>query len=147
LNKTYLIVISPDCEITPNSLFHYLVSLGLQITIKQTCFGVFIEGEKEELDKAINKVIELEPNKLFIKERGYPIGDSRICRMKQKGGPRPGLLQLEAEYQILPFISDAMSEAQPKIKVRRKKKRVHVREIMNILNAEKDTLKNYTQNR
>ncbi len=136
MNKTYLIVISPDCNLTSKALFYYIVGLGLQITVKETCFGVFIEGEKEEVEKAVEKTMKLEPNKLFIKERGYPIWDSRICRMKQKSGPRPGFLQLEAEYKILPIISEAIREAKPEIKLKEKKKRVKVEEIVNILNAE-----------
>jgi len=135
LNKTYLIVISPDCDLTPNALFYSLVRLGLPIVVKEACFGVLIEGEKKEVEKAIKKAMELEPNKLFIKERGYPVWDPRICRMKQKGGPRPGFLQLEAEYEILPIISKAMREARPEIKPQEKKKRVKPDEIVKILDS------------
>ncbi len=138
MKKTYLIVVSPDCDLTPKALFYSLVRLGLPITVKEACFGVLVEGEKGEVEKAIKKAIELEPNKLFVKERGYPIWDSRICRMKQKGGPRPGFLQLEAEYEILPIVSEAIREAKPEIKLQEKKKRIMPDEIVKVLNTTKN---------
>ncbi len=134
MRKTYLIVISPDSELNPSALFYSLIRLGLPIVVKEACFGILIEGEKEEVEKAIEKAKELEPNKLFIKERGYKVWDSRICRMKQKGGPRPGFLQLEAEYEILPIISEAMKKTKPEIKIQ-EKKRVRPDEILKIVES------------
>ena len=134
MKKTYLIVTSPDCDLTPSALFYSLIRLGLPIVAKEACFGVLIEGEKEEVEKAIKKVMELEPNKLFIKERGHPIWDPRVCRMKQRGGPRPGFLQLEAEYEILPIISEAMKKAKPEIKPK-ERKRVKPDEILKIVES------------
>ena len=134
MRKTYLIVISPDCDLTPSALFYSLIRLGLPIVVKEACFGVLVEGEKEEVEKAIKSAIELEPNKLFIKERGYKVWDPRICRMKQRGGPRPGFLQLEAEYEILPIVSEAMKKAKPEIKIQ-EKKRVRPDEILKIVES------------
>lgn len=134
LKKTYYIIISPNSNLPPNALFYNLMQLGLQITIKETCSGVLIEGEEKEVEKAITKAKKLDPDKIFIKERGYPIWDQRICRMKIKGGPRPGFLQLEAEYKLLPLISEAIKKVKPEIKSREKKKKAKIEEIKSIIN-------------
>lgn len=133
MKKTYLIVVSPDSELTPKALFYNMARVGLPVAIKETCFGILVEGEKEEVEIAIKKAMELDSNKIFVKERGYPIWDSRICRMKQKGGPRPGFLQLEAEYGILPIVSEAVREAKPEIKPQAKRKRIMPSEIVEVI--------------
>jgi putative methanogenesis marker protein 6 len=48
------------------------------------------------------------PHKIFVKERGYPPGDSRRCRADRGGGPRPGFHQLKYEIELLPDISKGL---------------------------------------
>jgi len=109
--KTVMVVISPDCKITPKELFHYTVMLGLPVTVKETCYGVLIEGKEGIVDEALTKILEYyDSYSLFVKERGFPIGDLRVCRFKLKSGPRPGFHQLNGEYRLLPLISKALKE-------------------------------------
>lgn len=108
MKKTFMIVINPDSELSPEKLFDEVLSLNADISAKCTCFGLLVEGEEEEVSKVLNYVRKKYPHDVFIKLRGYPINDRRVCRAHRGGGPRPGFYQLDAEYRLLPLIADAL---------------------------------------
>jgi len=106
--KSKVIVLAEDSKTSPSRLFRYLNSLEYDINVKETCFGAFIEGADDVVDEVVNLVRNLEKNKIFCKDRGFPIWDQRRCRAFRKGGPREGFHQLEAEQKILDRISRAL---------------------------------------
>ena len=108
--KTKVIVLSEDAKTSPSRLFRFLNSLNYNIKVKETCFGAYIEGEDEVVDEVANIVRNLEKNKIFCKDRGYPIWDKRVCRAYRGGGPRFGFHQLEAEQRTLELISKGLDE-------------------------------------
>ncbi|HIQ32728.1 MAG TPA: methanogenesis marker 6 protein [Methanothermococcus okinawensis] len=108
--KTKVIVLSEDARTSPAKLFRFLNSLDYDIKVKETCFGAYIEGEEEVVDKVANIVRNLERNKIFCKDRGFPIWDKRVCRAFRGGGPRFGFHQLEAEQRILEWVSKGLEE-------------------------------------
>ncbi|MGC9444485.1 MAG: DUF2102 domain-containing protein [Candidatus Methanospirareceae archaeon] len=116
--ETRVILISPDSEITPAQVKSRILALLSEtsklsdegIRVKETCFGVFVEGEGKKLRRIVEEVRKMDPNGIFSKPRGFPIGDSRICRATRKGGPRPGFHQLELEYQLLPKVRQALDK-------------------------------------
>ncbi|RLF21665.1 MAG: methanogenesis marker 6 protein [Thermoprotei archaeon] len=108
MKSTYIIVINPDSELSPEQLFNEVLELNADVAVKCTCFGVMIEGEEEETSKVISHVRRRYPYDVFVKLRGYPINDKRVCRAYRGGGPRPGFHQLEAEFRLLPLISEAL---------------------------------------
>lgn len=108
MRKTFVIAINPNSELSPEKLFDEVLSVNANILAKCTCFGVLIEGEEEEVSKVLKYVRERHPYDTFIKLRGYPINDKRVCRVYRGGGPRPGFHQLDAEYRLLPLIADAL---------------------------------------
>ncbi|MEM0241288.1 MAG: methanogenesis marker 6 protein [Candidatus Nezhaarchaeales archaeon] len=110
MKKTFVIVINPSSELSPEKLFDEVLSVSADISAKCTCFGVLIEGEEEEVTKILKYVREKYPYDTFIKLRGYSINDRRICRAHRGGGPRPGFHQLDAEYRLLPLIAEALKE-------------------------------------
>jgi len=110
LKKTYIIVVNPSSELSPDKLFNEILNLSADVTAKCTCFGVMVEGEEEELSKVLKYVREKYPYDVFIKLRGYPINDRRVCRAFRGGGPRPGFYQLDAEYRLLPLIAEALRD-------------------------------------
>jgi len=112
--KTKVIVLSEDSKTSPSKLFRYLNSLDYNIKVKETCFGAYIEGEDDLVDKIANDVRNLEKNKIFCKDRGFPIWDERRCRAFRKGGPREGFHQLEAEQKALELISKGLDEFEKK---------------------------------
>jgi putative methanogenesis marker protein 6 len=108
--KSKVIVLSEDAKTSPSKLFRFLNSLDYNIRVKETCFGAMIEGEDDIIDKIAHIVRNLEENKIFCKDRGFPIWDERRCRAFRKGGPREGFHQLEAEQKTLELISKGLEE-------------------------------------
>ena len=85
-------------------------SLNLEITVKETCYGAMVEGSKEDVRKALAAVRKLDPDRIFTKVRGFPIGDIRRCRAHH--GSRPGFTQLEKEWECLKLVDKGVSAAE-----------------------------------
>ncbi len=116
--ETRVILISPDSEITPGQVKSKILAMMSEdasmadagIRVKETCFGALVEGEEKKVREIVDAVREMDPNGVFSKPRGFPIGDHRICRATRKGGARPGFHQLELEYQLLPKVRKALDK-------------------------------------
>ncbi|HUV02810.1 MAG TPA: methanogenesis marker protein 6 [Desulfobacteria bacterium] len=121
--ETRVILIAPDSEITPGQLKSKILSIisddarltGSGVLVKETCYGALVEGEAKRIKEIAEEVRKMDPNGIFSKPRGFPIGDQRICRATRKGGPRPGFHQLELEYQLLPKVRGALNKLGKKI--------------------------------
>lgn len=125
--ETRVIMISPDSEVTAAEVKSKILMLMSEesgeenrndIIVKDTCYGVLVEGEEKKVRAIVEGVREMDRNGIFSKQRGFPIGDQRICRATRKGGPRPGFHQLELEYILLPKVREALD------KIEKKEKRV-----------------------
>ena len=68
-------------------------------------------GQEEEVDRIIAEVRKLDPNHIFVKDRGFPPGDARRCRATL-GGARPGFNGIEFEMTILPYISNGLEKTE-----------------------------------
>ena len=116
--ETRLILISPDSEITPNQVKSKILTrisedkslASVDIRVKETCFGVLVEGEEKKIREIVEEVRKMDKNGIFSKPRGFPIGDSRVCRATRRGGPRPGFHQLELECGLLPKVRKALDK-------------------------------------
>lgn len=126
-----MIVLGSGCFISTKELVTELQMLELPINIRLTCYGAHINGEKEYVLEAVKKARELDLNHIFIKKRGFPVGDPRRCRAKRKGA-REGFHQLQAEYELLPHVSYAL-EHMKRVEVTRPK-RVSVDEFKDVMN-------------
>ncbi|MDH7508869.1 MAG: methanogenesis marker 6 protein [Methanomassiliicoccales archaeon] len=120
-NETRMIVIAPSSEITPDQIVRFLLSLGKNITVKETCYGAMIEGKKEDVQLAIREVRKLDPNRIYSKLRGFPVGDQRRCRALH--GSRPGFTQLEKEWEMLSLIEKGLCAAERNERVSERKKK------------------------
>jgi putative methanogenesis marker protein 6 len=116
--ETRMIVISPSSSVTPDQITRLLHNSGLEITIKETCYGAMIEGPKQEVGKALVAVRKLDPNRIFTKVRGFPIGDARRCRAHH--GSRPGFTQLEIEWDCLKLVEKGVCAAEAGEKITEK---------------------------
>ncbi|RLI89505.1 MAG: methanogenesis marker 6 protein [Candidatus Altiarchaeales archaeon] len=108
--ETRLIVISPDSKVTPVQVVNRILRMPFNVVVKETCYGALVEGEPEALKKIVEEVRKLDPNGIFTKVRGFPVGDVRVCRATRRGGPRPGFHQLELEYSLLPYVRRALDK-------------------------------------
>ena len=110
--ETRIIVLSRGSSFTLGRLITTTRSIDEPIVIKETCYGIIIEGDREVVRRVVRTLKESSPYDLFTKKRGYCVGEMRKCRKGEdglmSGAPRTGFYQLEKEVQMLRLISEAM---------------------------------------
>jgi len=94
----------------PSDLVIKIYESKADVTVKETCFGLIIEGKRQDVDLMAKEIRSLDPNRIFIKERGVPPGDPHRCRAGRGGGAKPGFHMHEIEFTLLPFITEALEE-------------------------------------
>jgi putative methanogenesis marker protein 6 len=105
--KTYVVMLSTDSSLTPSMLSERAATMG-GVEVKETCYGLMLEGEEERLEEVVAELKKMDPNRIFYKVRGFRIGDPRICRAKRGGGPRQGYHMLAVEREALKNVSKAL---------------------------------------
>jgi putative methanogenesis marker protein 6 len=83
-------VVVESFDITPADLAIRAYEISKGVMIKETCFGLVISGKEEEVDRIVAELRKIDPDHIFVKDRGFPPGDSRRCRANL-GGARPGI--------------------------------------------------------
>jgi hypothetical protein len=122
---TKYIITSPECtDILPSDISTIIYESGYGVKVKETCFGAIIEGEEQSIKSLVEEIRALDPSGIFIKDRGFPLGDLNHCRGSDSGSPpkivwltsgkrsgsvRPGSYMIEAESKMLPLISRALA--------------------------------------
>ena len=104
---TRMIILGPKADVSESEVVNHMHLLGLPLTIKQTCYGAMVSGKEKDVIEAIKSVRSIDPYNIFTKDRGFPPGDPRRCRGHRKG-PREGFHQMEKEFQLLGYVSDAL---------------------------------------
>jgi putative methanogenesis marker protein 6 len=102
-------VVVESFDITPADLALRAYEISQGVMIKETCFGIVINGKEGEVDRVITELRKLDPDHIFVKDRGFPPGDPRRCRANL-GGARPGYTGMEHEMTILPYVSHGLKE-------------------------------------
>jgi putative methanogenesis marker protein 6 len=103
----YMVVES--VTITPAELAIRAYEISQGIMIKETCFGLVINGDEKAVDDLIAKLRTVDPDHIFVKDRGFVPGDPRRCRANL-GGARPGFHGIEYETTVLPYVSYGLTE-------------------------------------
>ncbi|UUX92720.1 methanogenesis marker 6 protein [Methanoplanus endosymbiosus] len=103
----YVFVESPD--VTPQMLVTAAYEISEGVMIKETCFGLQITGMPGEVSEIITELRKLDPPHIFVKDRGYPPGDTRRCRANL-GGARPGYYGHEFEIGLVRYISKGLEK-------------------------------------
>ncbi len=117
---TRMIILGPSANISQTELVRKLHMMELPITIKSTCYGAVVNGEESVVNKAVEQARNLDYCNIFTKDRGFPPGDPRRCRAK-RGGAREGFHQLEKEFELLGFVSEALEKPR-KVSLKKPKK-------------------------
>ncbi|NMB79413.1 MAG: methanogenesis marker 6 protein [Methanomicrobiales archaeon] len=102
-------VIVESFEITPADLAVRAYEIANGVMIKETCFGLVINGPETDVDRVIAEIRKADPDHIFVKDRGFPPGDARRCRANL-GGARPGYHGIEYEMTIIPYVSHGLEE-------------------------------------
>jgi putative methanogenesis marker protein 6 len=95
-------------ELTPSDLAIRAYEVSGGAMIKETCFGLQVTGPAKDVDDIVERLRALDPDHIFVKDRGFPPGDSRRCRANL-GGARPGFHGHEFEISLLRHISAGLS--------------------------------------
>jgi putative methanogenesis marker protein 6 len=103
----YIFVESP--EMTPQDLAVRAYEISEGAMIKETCFGLQITGETGDVENIIEALRQLDPDHIFVKDRGFPPGDPRRCRANL-GGARPGFFGHEFEISLIRHVSHGLHE-------------------------------------
>jgi putative methanogenesis marker protein 6 len=139
VKSTKYVVTSQDSDVLPSDIALKIYELGREINVKETCFGVIIDGEEEDVEATVEVIRAMDPINIFIKDRGFSPGDPRRCRGHRGGGARPGFYMMQHESEILPLISRGLAseargeEAPPEIETR---KRPSLEELEVMINEE-----------
>ncbi len=102
-------VIVESMTVTPADMAVRAYEIAQGIMIKETCFGLVIMGKEDDVNRIITEIRKMDPDHIFVKDRGFPPGDARRCRATL-GGARPGFHGIEYEMTILPYVSHALEE-------------------------------------
>lgn len=103
----YIVVESPTVTASELAIHAYEIAEGAMI--KETCFGLAINGKEDVVDDLIRKLRDIDPDHIFVKDRGFVPGDPRRCRANL-GGARPGFHGIEYETTVLPYVSHGLGE-------------------------------------
>lgn len=125
MRVTKYVIASPESDILPSDIAMKIYGSKHDVNVKETCFGVIINGEEEEIKSLVEEIRAMDPTGIFIKDRGFPPGDPRRCRGRRGGGARPGYYMIESESKMLPLISKALAsqaKAQTEVPEEEKKK-------------------------
>ncbi len=100
-------VVVESFDVTPADLAARAYEISQGAMIKETCFGLVINGRPDEVDRIVAELRSVDPDHIFIKDRGFPPGDTRRCRANL-GGARPGFHGMEFEMTIIPYVSHGL---------------------------------------
>jgi putative methanogenesis marker protein 6 len=106
---TKYVITSPQSDILASDIAMKIYGSKHDVKVKETCFGVIINGEEDVIKSLVEEIRSLDPSGIFIKDRGFPPGDPRRCRGRRGGGARPGYYMIEYESKTLPLISKALA--------------------------------------
>jgi putative methanogenesis marker protein 6 len=104
-------IVVESYEITASDLAIRAYEIARGVMIKETCFGLVISGKEEDVDRLITELRKVDPDHVFVKDRGFPPGDARRCRANL-GGARPGYHGIEFEMTVIPYVSHGLEEVQ-----------------------------------
>lgn len=101
----YVFIDSPD--ITPQTLAIRAYEISDGLMIKETCFGLQVTGAPDKVKELISELRKTDPTHIFVKDRGFPPGDTRRCRANL-GGARPGYYGHEFESGLFRYVSHGL---------------------------------------
>jgi putative methanogenesis marker protein 6 len=130
---TKYVITSSESNILPSDIAMKIYGSKYEVSVKETCFGVIINGEEDAINSLIKEIRALDPAGIFIKDRGFPPGDPRRCRGRRGGGARPGFYMIESESKMLPMISRALASEGEVPAIPEKKKPLAIKRLEEII--------------
>jgi len=100
-------VVVESFDITPADLGIRAYEISNDVMVKETCFGLVVNGKEADVDRVTSELRKIDPDHIFVKDRGFPPGDPRRCRANL-GGARPGYHGMEQEMTVIPYVSHGL---------------------------------------
>ena len=75
--ETWMLMAIPETGTNLGEIVQIAHRLALRV--KDTCFGMIIEGERDVVREALGEIRERYPGRVIAKRRGFTIEDTRIC--------------------------------------------------------------------
>jgi len=75
--------------------------------IKETCFGLVINGKEEEVDRIITELRKIDPDHIFVKDRGFPRAIPAAAGQTSVEHAR-GYHGMENEMTVIPYVSHGL---------------------------------------
>ena len=69
---TKYVITSSESNILPSDIAMKIYGSKYDVLVKETCFGVIVNGEEEVVNALIKEIRSLDPAGIFIKDRGFP---------------------------------------------------------------------------
>ena len=136
MRVTKYVITSSESDILPSDIAMKIYGSKYDVSVKETCFGVVVNGEEKEIDALMKEIRAMDPTGIFIKDRGFPPGDPRRCRGRRGGGARPGFYMIESESKMLPMISRALASEAEATAAPEKKKPLQIKKLEEIVKEE-----------
>ncbi len=136
MRVTKYVITSSESDILPSDIAMKIYGSKYDVSVKETCFGVIVNGEEKEIEALVKDIRAMDPSGIFIKDRGFPPGDPRRCRGRRGGGARPGFYMIESESKMLPMISRALASDAEAPAIPEKKKPIQIKKLEEIVKEE-----------
>ncbi|OPY52023.1 MAG: hypothetical protein A4E48_01313 [Methanosaeta sp. PtaU1.Bin060] len=136
MRVTKYVITSSESDILPSDIAMKIYGSKYDVSVKETCFGVIVNGEEKEIEALVKDIRAMDPSGIFIKDRGFPPGDPRRCRGRRGGGARPGFYMIESESKMLPMISRALASDAEAPAIPEKKKPIQMKKLEEIVKEE-----------
>ena len=87
--ETWMLMAIPETGTSLGEIIQ--VAQRLALRMKDTCFGMIIEGERDVVREALKEIRERYPGRVIAKRRGFTIEDTQICgsTFSAGGGENP----------------------------------------------------------
>ncbi|MGE5465307.1 MAG: DUF2102 domain-containing protein [Betaproteobacteria bacterium] len=84
-----MVFVDPEAGVRSSSIIALSYRCHLPLRVKETCFGLMMEGERETVRGFMALLKDAYPAGLFLKRRLFSIDDTRVCaRTFQTSGLR-----------------------------------------------------------
>lgn len=75
VKETWMVMVMPETGVTVKDI----AALCAHLEIKETCFGLLVESERETVREALRELLERYSTQIFLKRRCFSIEDTKIC--------------------------------------------------------------------
>jgi hypothetical protein len=77
--ETWMVFVDPETGARASRIIAIAYRQHLPVRVKETCFGLMMEGEKDIIRDFMGRLRIAFPSGLYLKRRPFSIGDTKVC--------------------------------------------------------------------